>query len=314
MSLAYHRLFRALPSYRWWKPLVVLVLAVAAYLVLSTVVVVGVAVVVGAVAGPDELQRLRAALADDPLAAADPLVMTVSLGSIAVMLPSVLLATRLVGRGAPGRLWSVTGRIRWRWLLRCVPAGLAFVVLSVGLSSVVLPALLGEPLSPGPVTTPPATLAVSALVIVLLVPLQATGEEVAFRGLAAQALGAWLPWAAVAIVLPTVAFALAHDYNAWGVLDVAVFGVGAAVVTWRTGGLEAAIVAHVLNNTAVFLLLAPFEGVGSSDGSPLGLAVTLVSVPVFVLLVLRRARRDGVARLLPSPTPVASSPQEAPAP
>jgi len=293
---------------------VALVLAVAIYLVLSTAVVLGVALVVGAVAGPEALQRLQASLADDPLAASDPLVMTVSLGSIAVMLPAVLLATRVVGRGAPGRLWSVTGRLRWHWLLRCVPAGLAFVVLSVGLGSVVVPALLGEPISLGPVTTPPATLLASVLVILLLVPLQATGEEVAFRGLAAQALGAWLPWAAVAVVLPTVAFALAHDYNAWGVLDVAVFGVGAAFVTWRTGGLEAAIVAHVLNNTAVFLLLAPFDGVGSSDGSPLGLAVTLVSVPVFVLLVLRRARRDGIARLLPTTTPEASSPQESRAP
>jgi len=293
---------------------VALVLAVAIYLVLSTAVVLGVALVVGAVAGPEALQRLQASLADDPLAASDPLVMTVSLGSIAVMLPAVLLATRVVGRGAPGRLWSVTGRLRWHWLLRCVPAGLAFVVLSVGLGSVVVPALLGEPISLGPVTTPPATLLASVLVILLLVPLQATGEEVAFRGLAAQALGAWLPWAAVAVVLPTVAFALAHDYNAWGVLDVAVFGVGAAFVTWRTGGLEAAIVAHVLNNTAVFLLLAPFDGVGSSDGSPLGLAVTLVSVPVFVLLVLRRARRDGVARLLPTAPPEASSPQESRAP
>ena len=291
-----------------------LVLAVAIYLVLSTAVVLGVALVVGAVAGPEALQRLQASLADDPLAASDPLVMTVSLGSIAVMLPAVLLATRVVGRGAPGRLWSVTGRLRWHWLLRCLPAGLAFVVLSVGLGSVVVPALLGEPISLGPVTTPPATLLASVLVILLLVPLQATGEEVAFRGLAAQALGAWLPWASVAVVLPTVAFALAHDYNAWGVLDVAVFGVGAAFVTWRTGGLEAAIVAHVLNNTAVFLLLAPFDGVGSSDGSPLGLAVTLVSVPVFVLLVLRRARRDGVARLLPSAAPEASSPQESRAP
>ena len=291
-----------------------LVLAVTLYLVLSTAVVLGVALVVGAVAGPEALQRLQASLADDPLAASDPLVMTVSLGSIAVMLPAVLLATRVVGRGAPGRLWSVAGRLRWRWLLRCVPAGLAFVVLSVGLGSVVVPALLGESISLGPVTTPPATLLASVLVILLLVPVQATGEEVAFRGLAAQALGAWLPWAAVAVVLPTVAFALAHDYNAWGVLDVAVFGVGAAFVTWRTGGLEAAIVAHVLNNTAVFLLLAPFDGVGSSDGSPLGLAVTLVSVPVFVLLVLRRARRDGVARLLPTVTPEASSPQESRAP
>ena len=56
----------------------------------------------------------------------------------------------------------------------------------------------------------------------------------------------------------------------------------------------------MLNNLVVFLVLAPFSRVEASDGSPLGLAVTAVSTPLYVWLVLRAARRFGVGVVLPS--------------
>ena len=37
-SLRYHRLLRALPAYRWWKPLVALVLAAVFWIVFQTIV------------------------------------------------------------------------------------------------------------------------------------------------------------------------------------------------------------------------------------------------------------------------------------
>jgi membrane protease YdiL (CAAX protease family) len=131
-----------------------------------------------------------------------------------------------------------------------------------------------------------------------------------------QTIGSWLRYPIAAILLPTVGFALGHDYNVWGMLDVAVFGVAAAYLTWRTGGLEAAIVAHVLNNTVLFLLSAPYAGVESSDGSPLALAVTVVSTPLYVWLVLRASRRSGLVTvrtepLVPSPHAPDDRPQEA---
>lgn len=301
MPLPYHRLFRAVPSHRWWRPLLAVVVAVLAYVVLANAVVLALVAVLRATGGPEAVARLSEALATDPLAASDPVVMLVTLGSIATMVPAVLLGATTVGRGAVGRLWSVEGRLRWRWLACCLPAGAVFVAVSTGLGAVVVPVLLGEPVTPGPVTTPPSTLLWSVLVVVLLVPLQATGEELAFRGLGQQVLGAWVARPVVAVVVPTVGFALAHQYNVWGVLDVAVFGVAAAWLTWRTGGLEAAIVAHVLNNVVLFLLLAPFAGTESGDGSPLGLAVTLVAVPTYAALVLRAARRHAPARVLRPP-------------
>nr|WP_243862253.1 CPBP family intramembrane glutamic endopeptidase [Frigoribacterium faeni] len=185
------------------------------------------------------------------------------------------------------------------------------MALTVGLSYLVVPPLTGQAIRTGPVTTPPSTLVWSVLVIVLLVPLQASGEEYVYRGFATQALGSWVAWPVVAIVVPTVAFALSHAYNPWGVLDVAVFGVAAAWLTWRTGGLEAAIVGHVLNNTVLFLLLAPFAGTEASDGSPLGLAVTVVCTPVWAWLVTRAFHRSGERRTSPGVPGAGPVPEEA---
>jgi membrane protease YdiL (CAAX protease family) len=315
-TYAYHRLFRSLPSYRWWRPLLAAVVAVVTYLLASVVVYVVVVAATTAVAGAEAADRLQRGIAGDALAAGDPLVLFTTLASIAVMLPAILLGTLVVGPGAVGALSSVAGRLRWRWLLRCVVPGLAFMALTVGLGYLVVPLVAGEPIGNGPVTTPAETLVWAVVVIVVVTPLQATAEEYAFRGLAAQAVGSWLRYPVAAIVLPTVGFALGHDYNVWGVLDVAVFGVAAAYLTWRTGGLEAAIVAHVLNNTVLFLLSAPYAGLESSDGSPLALAVTVVSTPLYVWLVLRVARRTGLvtvrsAPLVPSAPPTDDRPQEA---
>jgi membrane protease YdiL (CAAX protease family) len=299
-SLEYHRLFRTLPRYRWWRPVLAAAIGAVLYFVFANAVVLAIYGVIRLLGGSELSASVAQGLDDDPLDASQPLVMLMTLASIATLLPAALLATKLAGLGRLGQLSSVAGRVRWRWMLRTLPAAGVLMALTVGLSFVVLPALTGQAIGSGPVTTPSATILWSVLVILALVPLQASAEEYVFRGFAMQALGSWIVWPVVAIVLPTAAFALSHAYNPWGMLDVAVFGVTAAWLTWRTGGLEAAIVGHVLNNTVLFLLLAPFAGAETSDGSPLGLAVTLVCTPIWAWLVTRAFHRSGERRSSPA--------------
>nr|BFF12658.1 hypothetical protein GCM10025699_39610 [Microbacterium flavescens] len=102
-------------------------------------------------------------------------------------------------------------------------------------------------------------------VIVLLVPLQATAEEYAFRGFAMQALGSWIAWPVVAIVLPTRC--RRARLQPVGAGRRGRLRGGRGVADLAHGRPEAAIVAHVLNNVVLFLLLAPFAGTPSSDGS-----------------------------------------------
>jgi membrane protease YdiL (CAAX protease family) len=300
VTYAYHRMFRILPTYRWWKPLVAAVLGFALYYAMSLVWQGALLISVGAFGGRQASVALAAAVARDQQNASNPLVMLYTLGSLATMLPAVVLAVRITGLGTFGRLMSVRGRIRWAWLARCLLPGIVYMVLQIGLGAIVPASWQGAASSEQAASTPPLALAASIVIIVLLVPFQAAGEEFAFRGLGMQAFGSWFRWPVVAILVPTVGFAFAHAYNPWGKLDVAVLGVAFAYLTWRTGGLEAGVVAHVVNNVVVFVLAAPFVTSTQSDGSPVGAAITIVASGAYVLMVEGLARRHRPERVAPA--------------
>lgn len=91
------------------------------------------------------------------------------------------------------------------------------------------------------------------LVVLLSSPLQALAEEVFFRGYVLQAMGSASGRAWVGIVGSALLFALMH-----GVQNPALFahrfafGVVAGWLVVATGGLEAGIAAHVINNLGAF--------------------------------------------------------------
>jgi len=298
VSLAYHRLFRARSTYRWWKPLVAFIVGIGFYYAMTIAYQEVLLLIVSAVGGHRAEAELVAAATQNQQNASNPLVMLFTLGSLATMLPSAVLAVRILGLGTFGTLASVAGRIRWRWLARCILPGLVYIGLVVGLGFLVPASWQGGSGSGGQATPVPA-LIVSIVLILLFVPLQAAGEEFAFRGFGMQTFGSWFRSPVIAIVVPTVGFAFAHSYNVWGRLDVFALGLSFAYLTWRTGGLEAGVVAHVINNVVVFIMAAPFVATSQSDGSPAGAAITVVSSGVYVLMVTWLARRNEPGREWP---------------
>jgi len=305
---AYPRLLRTLPRYRWWKPLVA-VLLLGALVLAATVVVALIALLAAIALGQvrvDTLGHLQQdVLAWQRLDASSPFALFVALASVAVMLPFGALAYLCLGLRPVGVLSSVALRLRWRWMLACLgPAAVAIVVpLAVQLG---VGALSGQALSP--VTTPPATLAVCLALVVLLVPVQAAAEEVVFRGVLVQALGSWIRWTPLPLVIPQALFVAAHtQYVSWGLVSVAMFGLTAAWLVWRTGGLEAGIALHTVNNVVSFALLS--SGVlgttvnDDAGGSWLDGLVTVVTMAGYALWIDRMARRRGLATRREIPTP-----------
>ena len=138
--------------------------------------------------------------------------------------------------------------------------------------------------------------------IALVVPVQAYAEELVFRGYLMQTIGRWLKHPAWAIVIPAPLFMLGHLYDLWGQLSVLVMGLAAGYITWCTGGLEAAIALHVVNN----LLAMSFGVLGMADpflqeGSTVGMFISsLVSNGLFVLVVIWAANRRGLERTRPA--------------
>jgi len=228
--------------------------------------------------------------------------------SLVVLIPAAMLSIWAVHRIRPRFLSSVAGGLRWRWLLRCV---------------VVLSPLWAVYLTLSTVTDPPQSPRsadwVALLIIgLLLTPWQAAAEEYAFRGWITQNVGAYFSRPVVAFVVPTViaaaAFAAAHGSpDPWILADLAVFSVVASVMTWRTGGLEAAIVMHAVNNVGIDIIVNTVGGfdeamVGAeTTGTPLSFAVSALISLIALALVLWQARRQKLDRwfrpsaLLPGP-------------
>ena len=327
--LEYHQLLRGVPRPRWWKPLVGLLLGVLYYLTLSTgFTLVMFSIAAATASGPLTQQDMLVLATPDTQR---PLSMVTALGSIALMIPAALLAMLSVGLSPVGRLWSVALRIRWRWIGRAIlPAFVALLVINaVGIGLGLLLAPSENQLAAEPPGFDANAALWSVLIILLLVPLQSTAEELVFRGAFMQAIGAWrnrvwfaivlavgLPLAAlsfylsgglsgllekgsnvlivgalvfgaatlmrwrtgsplIAVALPSFVFAFAHIYEIWGMLSVASMALVAAWLVWRTGGLEAAITLHVVNNIVGFLMMTLAFGGETKQTAEGGSAISL---------------------------------------
>ena len=293
MEFTYHRLARSAPGYRWWKPLVTGLIALGIFVGFTIVLVV--ILLASTVVLPEVGPIITKLITTGTIDNSAPVVLAFSLSSIAVILPSVWLARLIMGPRPVGLLSSIAGRLRWRWMARLILP----VVIAYGASTLfsvfLLPVLTGESIPHGAVAS---NTWIVVLVAVLLVPLQATAEEFFFRGYLAQTIGGWLKHPLFAILLPVPLFTIGHQYDVWGLIDVSVFAVVAGWLVWRTGGLEASIVAHVVNNTVIFVIGAfGLVDVNSKTGSGLGVVISALTLGLYAWLVVRAAKRFGLTRV-----------------
>jgi uncharacterized protein len=271
-------------TWAWWKPLVGLLLLAATYAA-AAIVAVAVLVVLLLPTGHD----LLAALSGQDLT--DPRVLLLTNASLMVAIPVVWLVWGVVHRMRIGWSSSVRGRLRWRlfpaWILAAVATVGAGIALSVGVD-VALGALLSAP-SP--------SFGGLVLVVIFTTPLQSAAEEYVFRGYLSQAIAGWFrderAGAVVAAFVTATLFSLAHvppDLPTF--LDRFAVGLAASAVVWLTGGLEAAIALHAVNNVLVFVLAGALGEGGDVTGAGWAdLAVTVLSVAGYVALVAALRRR-----------------------
>ncbi|MHA7218506.1 CPBP family intramembrane glutamic endopeptidase [Arthrobacter sp. MDT1-48-3] len=315
----FHRLAHSWPQHRWWRPLLTALLGVAFYLVLTVLLLI-VGVVLALSSSADIGPYLDAAAAID---LADPVIFAFTLASLILMIPALALAVLIVGPRPLGLLSSVAGRIRWRWLGVCAVAALSVFLVSLAVSTGI-GFLFPEEAAAAPVQQDTTILLVLLALSLFAVPFQAAAEEYVFRGFLMQAIGSWLRHPAFAILLPVPLFVLGHGYDPLGQADVAVFAVVAGWLTWRTGGLEAAIAVHAINNMTIFVLGAfGLVDVNSTDGSVSGLVVSVATMAVTTVVIVRLADRRGIARTRTAapltavqrpPYPASSVPAGMPAP
>ncbi len=209
-------------------------------------------------------------------------------------IPAAWLCTRVFHGLRPRWLASVRPRIRWGWFFASL--GIAFVALVV---AIVLGSLVPSATDATTDTTLnefTTTTRNFLLVVGLTTPLQAAAEEYVFRGYLTQAFGGWFGSRAVAVLAPALLFATAHGLGQSLPIffDRFAFGVVAGVLAIATGGLEAGIAYHVLNNYLAFgfaLAYSDLEtALNPTGGSWWDVVVTLVKSLVFLGLSLLVAR------------------------
>jgi membrane protease YdiL (CAAX protease family) len=103
------------------------------------------------------------------------------------------------------------------------------------------------------------------LVTLVLTPLQAAGEEYLFRGYLTQAFGTIVP-TAFAVLVPALLFGLAHGLGQ-GLpifIDRFAFGLVAGVLVVLTGGIEAGLAMHLVNNWIAFGLAIVLGNLGDA--------------------------------------------------
>ena len=188
---------------------------------------------------PQALQSLGAMIE-----AGGPVSVLFQLATFAGIWPGLYVVVRGLHDQPFGTLFSPEARIRWADFGGGLLLAAAFSVATLALAL----AVVGIPER---TAIPPSTWLVAMIPLVFLVFLQASGEEMIFRGYMLQQLALRVRTPLVWAVLPAVLFGFAHYSGGtalgigWHyVLVTATFGLAAAALVWRTGSLAAAMGLH----------------------------------------------------------------------
>jgi membrane protease YdiL (CAAX protease family) len=281
----YHHFFRA-PTYRWWRSLLALILGAVVFGLVNLAV--ALPVVLWEVAtGARSATDLEAGLF--PVTPAVFAANNVALGfTIGV---SVLVALMCFGQ-RPRWLSSVTGGLRWGFLARCV--AVCLVPYSV------LTAYDFATGAAADFTWQPHTVFMIATIL-LTTPFQAAGEEYGLRGLYYRAVAAWIPNPVVGALVggaaSSVVFMLLHGAgDLWLNTFYFVFGAVACRLTSRTGGLEAAIALHVVNNM-VSEISMPFTDISGIFDRQAGTATFGMLLPQLGVIAVAWGLLEGLAHV-----------------
>ena len=293
-GLPYHRIHEAgLPG--WWRPVAGVICAIIGLFVVGSLVAI-VPFVAWYVATGADLSASVTRLVD--LTKPTPAGLAYLNLTLSTMIPMSWLINRVMHGLLPRWLASVGPRLRWRFLVACM--GVAVVALFATLLVSAITPGQSDGVS-GHANAWTSTTRDYLLVLLFLTPFQAAGEEYLFRGYLTQAFGGLFHRAWVAIVLPAFLFGLAHGLGQSipVFFDRFAFGLVAGALVVLTGGLEAGIAMHVLNNWLAFGLALAYGDMASTlnptGGSWWSIPVTLTQSLVYLGLAVLVARRMGLA-------------------
>ena len=286
----YHQMLRTW-NYAWWKPVVGIILVVVGMVIVAPLVLMPVLVAGVAIEGGPFWESFEQAATLQAIGPASLLYLNLTLGSTILVTWFVM---RVIHRMRPRWLTSVVPKMRWKFFFICIGLSVVALIAQVVIS-VLLPGAQEADVTQQ-VNDFTTTTAVLAVIVLLTTPFQAAGEEYVFRGYLMQALGSLFNNKWVALLVTATLFASAHGVQNFPLFfDRFMFGLIAGWLVIRTGGLEAGIAMHILNNFLAFGFALTFadltESLNVSEVGWTNIPLTLVQAGTYALLVLFVARK-----------------------
>ncbi len=301
-TLAYHELHRA-GSTGVWRPIVGTVVLVATVFLIFPILLLFPFAAGYVLATGSTVDQALTAVTD--LGSPTPIGLAYLNIILATAIGVAWFLTRVLHGLKPRWLGSVQPRIRWGYFVVCLMLAVVALIATL-VVSVLLPQEAGDEIT-GDLNAFTAQTRDFMLVVLLLTPFQAAGEEYFFRGYLTQAFGGiFSRWGdtlgrVLAVVGPAVLFALAHGLGQSVPIffDRLAFGLVAGTLVILTGGLEAAIAMHVLNNFLAFGLALAFSdmvtALNPTGGTWWSIPVTLTQSLVYLGLAVWVGRAMGVS-------------------
>lgn len=295
---------RQFDSYRWYKPVFTGALFAAIYMVLTLAgimaVTIGAGVATGDATGADTLDKMMEIMSGgyDTMDMSDPLQSVLQLGSLAIAIPSLWLASLIV-RDRPMSSYS-SSRGGWsrRVFWRCMPVAFIINGLPIIINDVII--------EKGYQNFTVKFTVLSFILLTILGPLQCIAEEYMFRGFVMQTFGSWFRIPVIAVILQALIFAAGHPYNRIGQIAVAISGAAFALSAWFGRGLEVSAALHIVNNMTIFYLQGFGMTTVSSDTSVSGMLIDLGIAVIYVAVIFwlskktkwfDKVRKDDAARV-----------------
>lgn len=266
---------RTFEKYRWYKPILVFIIATIVYVILQALIF----VIFGQAYGFDNIFTLATQGYESLNSEVGSYIGYLS---VAIFIPSLYIASLIV-RDRPFSSYS-SSRGGWNWKLFFKSLSIPLAVYII--YEIITALIYGQ--------KGPNTLTLTFFIIcMIIVPLQCIGEEYIMRGLVMQTFGSWFKIPVLAIVLQSIVFTSLHPYSILGVIGVFIQGICLGFLTWRSNGLEASSAIHSVNNliSAYFVALG-FE-VSSSLITPYDFASTMIVSTISTLALYYVGTKKG---------------------
>lgn len=261
--IPYHRLATLRPAWSAWaRPLLAVAAAFIAYVVLVSVVLVLMILVLALAPGVNVAIGVTSGDPTSPLDAVLALLMG------AMWLPAGIVGVRVGGWRPLGLTWSVAARFR-----RDLLSPLGVWVAAGALATVAIAAVAGHLASSGESAgaaasgVPPLQLLLVVVIVLVLAPLQAVGLELSLRGAVLQAVGTWLRSPVVPFVVVAGIALIGRQLTPAVVIPALALALAAAVLAWKSGGLELPILLTLTTTVGSLIVSALAAGTGAGAGA-----------------------------------------------